>query len=151
MDDRLSDTSTWLQERVDGWTCATLAASWFVLLQVATALEPATNRTEPFYGVALELAMWLLLATMVTGLVMQRRFGQVASLAAAGFLTAMSIACPVSGHHPFGTWWYGQITCVLALLAISAVVLRRSLAHEGGRSRTRGSRPAQRTSTDSTR
>lgn len=113
-------------ERIDGKLAGGLAIAWLVLLQIAFALEPATNQAEPVYGVVLELTMWLLLATMLTGLVMQRRFGLVASLGAAGFMTALSVACPVSGHHPFGAWWYGQMACVLALVAASVVAVRLS-------------------------
>ena len=126
MDEHLSDTRTWLRERTDGRLAAGVGIAWLVLLQVAFALEPSTNQPEPAYGVVLELTMWLLLATMVTGLVMQRRWGLLASLGAAGFMTALSVACPVSGHHPFGAWWYGQMACVLALVAISVVALRWS-------------------------
>jgi hypothetical protein len=120
------DTRAWLAERIDGKLGVGVAIAWLVLMQVAWALEPATNQPEPFYGVLLELTMWAFVATMITGLVMQRRFGLVASLGGAGFLTAMSIACPVSGHHPFGVWWYGQMACVLALVAASLVALRLS-------------------------
>jgi hypothetical protein len=63
---------------------------------------------------------------MLTGLVMQRRWGLLASLAAAILATAASIACPVTGHHSFGTWWFGQMACMLGLVAISAVALRRN-------------------------
>jgi peptidoglycan/LPS O-acetylase OafA/YrhL len=120
------DTKMWLQERIDGRLAAGVAIAWFVLLQVAMALEPVTHQPEPSYGIALELVMWLLLATTVAGLVMQRRWGLVSSLGAAGFLTALSVACPVSGHHPFGAWWFGQMACVLALDAISVVAIRWS-------------------------
>ena len=133
------DTKLWLQERIDGRLAAGVAIAWFVLLQVAMALEPVTHKPEPSYGIALELVMWLLLATTIAGLVMQRRWGLVSSLGAAGFLTALSVACPVSGHHPFGAWWFGQMACVLALDAISVVAilwsgaLPESLARFSGR------------------
>jgi len=126
MDEQLTDTRTWLSERIDGKVAAGVGIAWLVLLQVAFALEPTTHQPEPSYGVVLELTMWLLLATMVAGLVMQRRWGLVASLGAAGFMTALSVACPVSGHHPFGAWWYGQMACVLTLVAVSVVALRWS-------------------------
>jgi hypothetical protein len=119
------DLRAWLRERVDGVVCAVVALAWFVLMEIAMAVEPATTRSEPVIGVFLQLAMWLLLATMVTGLVMQRRFGLVASLGGAVLATAASIACPISGHHQFGTWWYGQMACMLALVAVSVVALRR--------------------------
>ena len=124
MDTRLSDTKTWLRERIDGRVAIGLAVTWLVLFEIAVALEPATDKPEPAFGVLLELTAWVLLATMVTGLVMQRRFGFVASLGAAGFLTALSVACPVSGHHPFGAWWYGQMACTLGLVAASVFALR---------------------------
>jgi hypothetical protein len=119
------DLRAWLQQRVDGPVCVAVAVAWFLLMNVAMAVEPATSRAEPVIGVFLQLAMWLLLATMVTGLVMQRRFGLVASLGGAVLATAASIACPISGHHQFGTWWYGQMACVLGLVAVSVVALRR--------------------------
>lgn len=121
----LLDVRTWLRARVDGPVCAAVGVAWFVLLELAMALEPATSRSEPLIGVFLELSMWLLLATMITGLVMQRRFGLVASLGGAVLATAASIACPISGHHQFGTWWYGQMACMLGLVAASVVALRR--------------------------
>ena len=96
------DTKMWLQERIDGRLAAGVAIAWFVLLQVAMALEPVTHKPEPSYGIALEPSMPLLLATTIAGLVMQRRWGLVSSLGAAGFLTVLSVVCPVSGHHPFG-------------------------------------------------
>jgi peptidoglycan/LPS O-acetylase OafA/YrhL len=120
------DTRTWLQERIDGRLAAGVAVAWFVLVQVAVALEPVTHQPEPAYGILLELVMWLLLATMVAGLVMQRRWGLVSSLAAASFFTALSVACPVSGHHPFGAWWFGQMACALGLIAASLVAIRWS-------------------------
>jgi peptidoglycan/LPS O-acetylase OafA/YrhL len=122
----MDDTRTWLKERIDGKLAAGVAIAWLVLMQVAFALEPTTHRAEPAYGVALSLTLWLLLATMVTGLVMQRRWGLLASLAAAGFFTALSVACPISGHHPFGAWWFGQMACAIGLGAISVVALRWS-------------------------
>jgi peptidoglycan/LPS O-acetylase OafA/YrhL len=124
----LVDMRTWLRERIDGRICVVLGVAWIVLFQIAAALEPATNRAEPAYSVVLGLIMWGLLATMVTGLVMQRRFGLLASLGAAGFMTLLSVACPISGHHPFGAWWFGQLTCVLLLVVASLVALASSSA-----------------------
>jgi peptidoglycan/LPS O-acetylase OafA/YrhL len=128
----ISPTRTWLRQRIDGRVALAVGLAWLVLLQVATALEPTTNQPEPVYGIALELVAWLLLAAMATGLIMQRRAGLVASLGAAGFLTALSVACPVSGHHPFGAWWFGQMACVLALGAITLAALRRTTEPAAG-------------------
>ena len=124
------DTRAWLAENVDGRLGAVVGVAWFVLVQVAYLLEPRANRPEPVIGVLLEVTMYVLLATMITGLVMQRRFGLVAAVGAALLATAASIACPVTGHHTFGTWWFGQMACVLALLGVSVAALHRStIAH----------------------
>ncbi len=122
----LPDTREWLQERISGQAALTVGIAWLVLVQIAFALEPAAQGSVPFVGILLELAMYLLLATMITGLVMQRRWGLLASLGAAVLATAASIACPVTGHHAFGSWWFGQMACMLALVGISVVALRRS-------------------------
>jgi hypothetical protein len=97
-----------------------------VLYQVAGALQPVTHRPEPSYAVALGVLLLMLLAVTATGLVMQRRWGLVSSLAAAGYFTALSIACPVSGHHPFGLWWVGEMACALTLVALSVLAIRWS-------------------------
>lgn len=121
-----SDTRAWLRERIDGRVGLGVGIAWIVLMQIAFALEPASNHDVPVIGVLLELSMYGLLATMIAGLVMQQRFGLVASLGAAVLATAASIACPVTGHHTFGAWWFGQMACVLALVAVSAYALRRT-------------------------
>jgi hypothetical protein len=120
------DSRAWLLDAVDGRLGVVVAIAWLVLIQIAFALEPPARESLPVIGVLLEVVMYALLATMVTGLVMQRRFGLVASLGAAVLATAASIACPVTGHHTFGAWWFGQMACVLALVAVSVAVLQRS-------------------------
>jgi hypothetical protein len=120
------DTRAWLAESVDGRLGGVVGVAWFVLIQVAYLLEPRTDHPVPVIGVLLEVTMYVLLATMITGLVMQRRFGLVASVGAAVLATAAAIACPVTGHHSFGTWWFGQMACVLALVGITVAALYRS-------------------------
>jgi hypothetical protein len=64
---------------------------------------------------------------------MQRRWGAAMSLAAAAFFTAMSVACPVSGHHPFGAWWFGQMACALGMVGASWFALGRPAVHPSAR------------------
>jgi hypothetical protein len=123
--DPRTETRDWLNERIPGAVAGAVGVAWFVLMQLAFALEPATSHPVPVVGVVLEVSMYLLLAVIVTGLVMQRRWGLAASLAGAVLATAASIACPVTGHHQFGTWWFGQMACMLGLVAISVATLRR--------------------------
>jgi hypothetical protein len=117
------ETREWLQDRIDGRLAAGIGIGWVVAYQVAMALEPVTHEPEPWYGVALSVTFLAMIAAMATGLVMQRRWGIVASVAAAGFFTALSVACPVSGHHPFGAWWFGQMACALGMLGGSVAAL----------------------------
>ena len=129
-----TETRAWLQERIDGRLAAGIGIGWLVAYQIAVALEPVTQQQEPWYGVLLEVAFFGLIAAMVTGLVMERRWGLLLSLAAAGFFTALSVACPVSGHHPFGAWWFGQMACALGMVAASFVALGRpSTTHSDAR------------------
>ena len=46
-------------------------------------------------------------------------------LGGAGLMTAMVVACPTTGHHQFGTWWYGQMACAFALIGITVAALYR--------------------------
>jgi hypothetical protein len=117
------ETREWLQGRIDGRVAAGIGIAWLVAYQLAAALEPVTHQPEPWYGIVLSVAFMGLLAATVTGLVMQRRWGLVVSLAAAGFFTALSVACPVSGHHPFGAWWFGQMACALGMVGASLAAL----------------------------
>ena len=123
------ETRAWLQERIDGRVAAGVGIAWLVAYQLAVSLEPVTHQPEPWYGVGLGLAFMGLLAATATGLIAQRRWGLVVSLAAAGFFTALSVACPVSGHHPFGAWWFGQMACALAMLGGSVAALNWSVHH----------------------
>lgn len=113
-----------LTERIDVRLAVAVGVAWFVLMQVAVALEPATDASEPAIGVVLGVAVDALFLAMLFGLAMRRRWGLVASFAGAVLVTAMVVACPTSGHHQFGAWWFGQMACVVALLAGSAFALR---------------------------
>jgi hypothetical protein len=118
-------TQAWLQDRINVWVALGIGIAWFVLLAIGAELEPATDQAEPLVGVLLGVAMLALFVTMLVGLAMRRRWGIAASFVGGIVLTTMSIMCPVSGHHSFGAWWYGQMACALALVAISVVALPR--------------------------
>jgi len=77
-------------------------------------------------GTLLAWSMLGILFTMLGGLALRRRWGLVASLGGAVLATAAAVACPTSGHHQFGLWWYGEMACVLALVGVSVAALRMS-------------------------
>lgn len=116
----------WLRERIDGRWALVVGLTWFVLFEVAAAFEPPTSHEEPFIGVVIAVVMWSLIGVMVTGLAMQRRWGLGAALAAGVFLSAAVIACPTTGHHTFGNWWFGEMACAAALVGVSAYALQRA-------------------------
>src|SRR5215207_8875422 len=130
------ETRAWLQERIDGRVAAGVGIAWLVAYQLAASLEPVTHQPEPWYGVALGVAFLGLIAGTAAGLIAQRRFGLVVSVAAAGFFTALSVACPVSGHHSFGAWWFGQMACALGMLGASVAALAWSARTEPSPSST---------------
>jgi hypothetical protein len=101
-----------------------------VLTAITVALEPAAEGSDPAFAVVLSVAMDVLFLGMLLGLALRRRWGLVASLAAAALVTAMAVACPTSGHHQFGLWWFGQMACVSALVVGTVYALRLPAAPE---------------------
>ena len=118
----------WLTERIDLRVAIGLFVAWLVLPEIAYQLEPAARGSEPFIGLLLAIAMNVLFVATLAGLVARRRWGLAASLGGAVLATVASIACPVSGHHQFGTWWYAQMACMVTLVVISVAALSRGSA-----------------------
>jgi hypothetical protein len=122
------ETRTWLAERISGDVALMMGAAWYVLLMISIGLEPPASGPEPAWTVGLSFAFLAALAVTGGGLLARRRWGLLASVGGAGMLTAFSVACPVSGHHGFGAWWFGQMACALLLVAASAFALARARA-----------------------
>ena len=51
--------------------------------------------------------------------------------------SAVTVACPTTGHHTMGVWWLGQMAISLALVVGSVVALQLSQS-EGGLAARRG-------------
>ena len=41
-------------------------------------------------------------------------------------VVALAIACPVSGHHAIGLWWFAELGILTAMLAVSGSALQRT-------------------------
>ena len=123
-----TDTRAWLRERVPGSGAAALAISWYALGGIATLVEPESHHEVPLIGTVLQVAMAAALVVMAVGLIASRRWGLVASLGASLLFVAGAVACPTTGHHTIGLWWFGQMACTLGLVAVSVVALRRARA-----------------------
>ncbi len=121
-------TPTWLAERISVDVAVMMGATWYVMLLIARGLEPQPAGPDPSWAVALSFVFLAALVLTAAGLLARRRWGLLASLGAGGILMAFSIACPVSGHHGFGAWWFGQMACALGLVGASAFALTRARA-----------------------
>jgi hypothetical protein len=108
-----------------------LVVAWVVVMAVGLAVEPAPANPDAGIPLAIDLlsvaqmSMWWV---MLVGILQRRRFTAAASLAGAGVLLVMAVACPVSGHHVIGAWWGVQMVAVGSLIAVSGKALRASRA-----------------------
>jgi hypothetical protein len=105
-----------------------LMAAWVLVIAVGLAVEPApADPDAPVPLVADLLSMGLLTAwgAMAAGVFQRRRFAAAASLVAGVGLLALTLGCPVSGHHGgIGAWWGVQMAGAVGLLALSGRALR---------------------------
>jgi peptidoglycan/LPS O-acetylase OafA/YrhL len=101
---------------------------WLALFGVALAVEPAPadpQAAASAYEILLLGAFLGAMGAMFMGLARQRRWGVVAAVVASGLLVFGSVACIVSGHHPYGTWWLVQTGAAGGALGLSVGALRR--------------------------
>jgi len=120
------DNREWLGATISGRWAAGVAAAWYVLYSAATVIEPETHHEVPLVAEIVGYALLAAMLVMATGLITLQRWGLVASLGAAGLLVAASVACPTTGHHPIGAWWFAQMACSFALVGVSVAALRRA-------------------------
>lgn len=111
-----------LLDRIAWPVAAIVATTWAVIIPLTFAIEPAPADPEaaiPVYASLLSFGLFLALGTMAVGLISRSRSGLVASAVAATAWMAMAIACPVSGHHTFASWWFGEMAGGIILVAVS--------------------------------
>jgi hypothetical protein len=120
------DTRDWLRQRIARPWAAGIGAAWWSLYLIAAAIEPSTHHPEPSFAVLLTYALFAGMLVTAAGLLALRRWAFVGSLATAGFFSALVIACPTTGHHTIGAWWFVQLACAAALVVGSVVALRRA-------------------------
>ena len=97
----------------------------------AWMLEPAPanpNLPEPWFVALSSVVATVAMLGALGGLLARRRWGMALSLLAASIAVVMVIACPLSGHHTFGLWWAGEISCLAAWAGISLAGLRSGRA-----------------------
>jgi hypothetical protein len=114
-------------ERMSARTSVPLGLAWLVLFPLAIALEPtAAQTTTALWEWAASLVLLTGLGLTAAGLGTRRPWGATASLATSLVFTAGVFACPATGHHAFGLWWFGEFGAALTLVALSAVAVVRA-------------------------
>ena len=99
-----------------------LAIAWLILVPLAVALQPAAAVAEAgWLDYVVSYALLASIVMAVTGLVRGTSWSGGATLGAAGIFLASTFACPATGHHAFGLWWFGQLAIAASLVAMSAV------------------------------
>jgi len=124
------DGGEWLRQPIPGAMAATVGLSWYALFAISVAVEPATSNAVPVIGVVLGVALLGAMLATGVGLALCRRWGLVAALSASVLLVSSAVACPTTGHHTIGTWWFFQMVCSFAAVGVSMVALRRSMTTE---------------------
>ena len=122
---RRARLSSW-EDRIPTSMAVAVAVMWVVAIPVSIALEPApqdANAPIPWYAALLIYAFLTSLLLAGAGLAARQRAGLVASLVAASVFLFDVVACPVSGHHAFGTWWLAELSVALGLTAFSAIAV----------------------------
>jgi hypothetical protein len=103
-----------------------LGLGWPLMIVVAPALEPAPADPDAAVPAIVTLGtIGLITAVMATAVAASQRH---TSAAIGGVVTglialAFTISCPLSGHHTFGAWWFGQLALTLPLLGASLAAL----------------------------
>ncbi len=103
-----------------------LGVGWPLVVMAALALEPAPTDPDAPVSLVIELAglaaLFSLLATSVAAGI-RHRGAAVAGVVSGLLLATFVVACPVSGHHAIGLWWYAELALVLGMLGVSLAAL----------------------------
>jgi hypothetical protein len=116
-----------LAGRLSGRWAAGLTIAWVAIFSLGVALEPTPGDENalPLLGAILMTGLMAGWVVMAAGFAQRRRYGALGSLGAACVLVAMTIACPLSGHHAgIGAWWVFQLAGSLTLVGASGAALQ---------------------------
>ena len=119
-------------QRLRGWQMVTFLFLWVAVLFVASAIEPPPAHPDaaPALGALLgTLFVVGMVATVILALTRSRSRTATASVFTGVAAVAMTVACPVVGHHHLAPWWFGELLLVTAPTAWSYRQLR--LSHPG--------------------
>ncbi|HET6662671.1 MAG TPA: hypothetical protein VFG94_00360 [Acidimicrobiales bacterium] len=124
-------TARWAPGRLTPTWAAILGFGWPLAILVGDALTPPPANPEAAEPLIASLAVLALFTVLVaTAAAAGNRHPSAAGLGVVTGLisVACGAACPASGHHAIGPWWFGQMGLTLVMLAVSVAAL-------GGRAR----------------
>jgi hypothetical protein len=114
--------ATWSLRRLSpGWALA-LAVGWPLATYIAWALEPPPahpHAMAPMFIQVLSTIWFVAFVPTVFGAMARHPAAAVGAVVTGTSFLAMTIACPISGHHTIGLWFVGQFAVVLGMLAVS--------------------------------
>lgn len=99
------------------------------LFILAVAVQPVADGPQPdrpLWASAIDTVMTFTLLALAAGTVMARRWSLHAGAVTGGSFLALSLSCPVSGHHEYAAWWGVQFAAVATMTVVSAALLRRT-------------------------
>jgi hypothetical protein len=105
-----------------------LGFGWPLAIVASIALEPAPADPEAAVPVVVSLASIGLFAALVATAVAagnRQPFAAVAAVVTGLLALGFTVSCPVSGHHTFGAWWFGQMALTVPMLGLSLAALSR--------------------------
>jgi hypothetical protein len=110
------------------------AARWVAVISFLAYWLPAaimpppdgSNPVMPWWAATLDYGSLILLAGSWLLLGAGRRSGLVASVAGSLGVLALTAECPISDHHEIAPWWWAQLAASVGVLALSALLLRRT-------------------------
>jgi hypothetical protein len=111
-----------------------LLAVWWLLFLAGTVGEPVPDGEVEALGAldaVLTLAALATLVAVTSLLACARRGDARGGWAAFGgglYFLGLSLACPATGHHAIGGWWYVQLVTSLGMVAVGLVAVRHASA-----------------------
>jgi hypothetical protein len=114
------------QQRLPRAWAIGLGVAWLVLFPLGVFLEPApTNMNMTWIDAIVGNVLLVSFTLLAVGLATRRRWAPLASVGASGLVLTASFACPATGHHLMGLWWFGQLAIALTLVTLSSVAAWR--------------------------
>jgi hypothetical protein len=108
-----------------GWAAA-LGIGWPLAIIVSKALEPAPadpNAPMPVLAELANLALFFALVGTAIAAGVRHRAAAAGGVVTGLLVVPLAIACPVSGHHAIGLWWFAELGILTSMLAVSGVAL----------------------------